>query len=148
MPGDNGHIQQKTKAGNNGNNGNGHGTLDPAILDAITKQIAAQQKYKKIGGGTQDFKAETFLFHDALEGDEHSREVVSSDVPLRMVPLLTNWETLTEATSMTRVTRLSKIWISRYLLYRKPLDRQARVEAVSMGQQNQEQEAMKKALNE
>lgn len=142
-----------TKANNKGNGNKGNGkqdiVIDANILDAIKKQIAAEQKYKKVNSEGGDFKAENALFNDIMDADDnHSKEIVTSDVPLRMVPILTNWETLIDATNMSRTERLSRKWIKYYLLYRKPLDRQWRAEAVSMGQTRQEENEMNKALRD
>lgn len=134
--------------------GNGHDTDADRIkeLEAQLKKANLNSKYKPVGEDSGEFNAEDFLFKDAQD-DDHKREIVTSDVPIRMVPLLTNWETLTAATSLKdrtddtgKLIRLSKVWISKYLLFRKPLDRQARTEAITMGQEKQAQENMSGVL--
>jgi hypothetical protein len=121
-------------------------------LKAQLKKATLNNKYKPVNEGSNDFDATKFLFSDA-EDDDHKREVVTSDLPARMPPLLTNWETLIEATDIKsrlddegKPIRLSRRWISKYLLYRKPVDRQARNEAITMGQERQEQDIMKGAM--
>ena len=142
-------VEEKNK-----NNGNGHTDQQKEIdaLKAELKKATLNSKYKRVGEGSDEFNAEDFLFKDAQD-NEHKREIVTSDVPVRMVPLLTNWETLIAATHLQdrtdeegKIIRLSKTWISSYLLYRKPLDRQARTEAMTMGQEKQAQENMSGAL--
>ncbi len=121
-------------------------------LKAELKKATLNNKYRPVNEGSEDFDATDFLFSDAKE-NEHKREVVTSDLPARMPPLLTNWETLIEATDIKsrlddegKPIRLSRRWISKYLLYRKPVDRQARNEAITMGQERQEQDVMKGAM--
>jgi hypothetical protein len=121
-------------------------------LKAQLKKATLNSKYKPINEVSDDFDATDFLFSDARD-DAHKKEVVTSDLPARMPPLLTNWETLIEATDIKSrldengdVIRLSRRWISKYLLYRKPVDRQARNEAITMGQERQEQDMMKGAM--
>jgi hypothetical protein len=121
-------------------------------LKAQLKKATLNNKYKPVNEGSDDFDATDFLFSDAKD-NAHAKEVVTSDLPARMPPLLTNWETLIAATDLPsrtdedgKVIRLSKVWISRYLLYRKPVDRQARNEAIAMGQERQEQDIMKGAM--
>ena len=135
--------------------GNGHNDQQAEIdsLKAELKKEKLERKYNKVGGANGEFNADDFLFHDAQDGDLHKREVVTSDLPVRMVPLLTNWQTLTKATSIKdrinpdgSIKRLSCVWMSEYLLARKAVDRQARTEAVDMGKEKQEQDAMKSAL--
>lgn len=148
-------MAKDTKITKNKNNGNGH-TDQQAEIDSLRKELAKAKlnsKYKPVGEANGDFDANDFLFRDA-QNDDHTREVVTSDVPVRMVPLLTNWDTLTAATHLAdrtdgdgSIIRLSKKWISNYLLYRKPLDRQARTEAMTMGQEKQAQENASGAIH-
>lgn len=141
----NGNGKVKTK-----DNGHGADVLAEAeerikALEAQLKKNSLDSKYKRVDESSGEFDATKFLF-DHANADEHSREVVTSDLPIRMPPLLTNWETLIEATNPLRTKRLSRVWISMYLLYRIPVDRQSRGEAVTMGQEQKEQDITSRAL--
>ena len=139
--------------------GNGHGTeamLEATErikeLEAALKKSSLNNKYRRVDEADGEFNAEDFLFGDA-KISPHAKEIVTSDLPIRMPPLLTNWETLISATKLDArrnedgsVMRLSQKWIQTYLLYRKPVDRQARAEAVTMGQEQKEQDALSRSL--
>ena len=145
----NGNGNGKVKTKNNGN-GQGAEVLAEAeerikALEAQLKKNSLDSKYKRVDENGGEFDATKFLFDHANQ-DEHSREIVTSDLPIRMPPLLTNWETLIEATNPHRTKRLSMVWISKYLLYRIPVDRQSRGEAVTMGQEQKEQDITSRAL--
>jgi hypothetical protein len=147
--------EKSNDKGGNNNNGNGHSSDDKdrqiQLLQAQLKKEQLNKKYKPVDQKSGEWSAEDFLFSDSE--NPHDKEIVTSDLPIRMPPLLTNWETLIEATDVNsrlnedgKVIRLSRRWIHHYLMYRKPVDRQARAEAITMGQEKQEQDLAKGAM--
>jgi hypothetical protein len=140
MTNGNGNSKAETKGKNKGNGHQSEDEYDP-------KKAAAERKYKPLNEEEQKFIAEEFLFGEAITNEE-KRHIISSDVPLRMVPLLAMQATQEVATDLDRVDSLSKIWRMNYLLYRKPLERNARNDALALGQQQQEQDALKNALKD